>query len=113
MKKSTLQSLVSYLNGNAIDNLDEIREELNAELNRGAEKAQANRELYALAHDVAMSGLERSTNGVTAGELYEEIADELPEGFSKGKLQYALSRLWNDELNIVKEKGANLYALKA
>ena len=39
MKKSTLSTLVSYLNGETITNLDEIRAELEKELNKGAEKA--------------------------------------------------------------------------
>ena len=47
----------------------------------------------------------------TIGELYEAIEDELPEGFTKGKLQYAMTRLWVDE--IVKHEGKiNMYSKK-
>ena len=112
MKKSTMMSLVSYLNGETMINLDEIKAELIAELNRGAEKAQANRDLYAVAHDVVIAGLRDALAPVTIGELYESIKDSLPEGFAKGKVQYAVTRLWTDE--IVKTEGkVNTYSLKA
>ena len=39
-----MMALVSYLNGNTVDNIAEIKAELEAELNRGAEKAQKNRD---------------------------------------------------------------------
>ena len=113
MTKATLTALVNYLNGATIDNLDEIREELTAELNRNAVKAQANRELYALAHDAAMAGLKLANRPVTSSELYDEIAGDLPEGFTAGKLRYAMSRLWNDELERHSEgKGAATYTVR-
>lgn len=96
MKKSTMMSLVSYLNGETITNIDEIKQELEEELSRNAEKAQANRDLYAVAHDVVIAGLKICGCAVTASDLYAEIADDLPDGFTKGKLQYALSRMWDD-----------------
>ena len=112
MKKSTMQSLVSYLDAEVVTNLDEIRAELVAELTKGEAKAQANRDLYAQAHDVVMSGLAQATAPVTIGELYESIKGELPEGFSKGKVQYAITRLWADEVEKTEGK-VNTYALKA
>ena len=111
MKKVSLQSLVSYLNGETVDNIAEIKAEIEAELAKGAEKAQANRDLYASAHDAVMNGLRVAGKPVTIGELYDEIADELPEGFSKGKVQYAITRLWADE--VVKTEGkVNTYSVK-
>ena len=101
MKKATLKSLVSYLNGETVTNLDEIRDELVAELNKGEAKAQANRDLYAEAKDIVLNAL--SDTPVTIGELYDEVKGDLPEGFSKGKVQYAITRLWADE--VVKTEG--------
>ena len=110
MTKNTLTSLVNYLNGATVDNLDEIKAELEKELARGEEKAQVNRELYAQAHDVVMNGLARCGN-VTVTDLYNEIENELPEGFSKGKVQYALTHYWESE--VVKTEGKpNSYALR-
>jgi hypothetical protein len=104
MKKNTMMALVSYLNGNTVDNLDEIKAELEAELNKGAEKAQANRDLYASAHDVVIEALRTASAPVTIGELYEAVADELPDGMTKGKVQYAVTRLWVDEIAKVEGK---------
>lgn len=112
MKKSTMIALVSYLNGATVDNLDEIKAELEAELNRNAEKAAANRELYEAAKSVIFEGFRVAGTPVTIAELYEEIKDELPSGFSKSKVQYAVTRLWADE--IAKTEGKiNTYSLKA
>ena len=112
MKKASLQSLVNYLNGETVTNLDEIKAEIEAELGKGEAKAQANRDLYASAHDIVMNGLRMASVPVTIGELYESIADELPDGFSKGKVQYAITRLWADE--VVKTEGkVNTYSRKA
>ena len=111
MKKSTMQSLVDYLNGATINDLEKIKEELEAELNRNAEKAAANRELYESAKSVIFEGFRVAGTPVTIAELYEEIKDELPQGFSKSKVQYAVTRLWSDE--IVKTEGkTNTYTVK-
>lgn len=111
MKKSTLMSLVSYLNGETVTNLDEIKSELEAELNRNAEKAAANRELYDAAEAVTLAGLKRAGTNITVGELYDEIADELPDGFTRGKLNYALTRMWSDKVLVTSGK-PNTYSLK-
>lgn len=111
MKKSTMQSLVDYLNGATINDLEKIKEELEAELNRNAEKAAANRELYESAKSVIFEGFHVAGAPITIAELYEEIKDELPQGFSKSKVQYAVTRLWSDE--IVKTEGkTNTYTVK-
>ena len=111
MKKSTMQSLVDYLNGATINDLEKIKSELEAELNRNAEKAAANRELYESAKSVIFEGFRVAGTPVTIAELYEEIKDELPQGFSKSKVQYAVTRLWSDE--IVKTEGkTNTYTMK-
>ena len=34
---------------------------------------------------------------VTISELWEEIKGDMPEGFAKGKLQYAMTRMWKEE----------------
>ena len=58
-----------------------------------------------------MGGLRMATAPVTIGELFDFIESELPEGFSKGKVQYAITRLWADE--VVKTEGkVNTYSVK-
>ena len=101
MKKATMNTILSLIANIDTDEANAVRDELNAELNRGAEKAQANRDLYESAKEIVMENLDQTP--VTIGELYEAIEDKLPEGFSKGKLQYAVTRLWTAE--IVKIEG--------
>ena len=114
MKKSTMQTLVAFLatqNGLPSDVAD-AADEIKAELNRNAEKAAANRELYESAKSVVFEGFRRIGIPTTIAELYEEIKGELPQGFSKSKVQYAVTRLWSDE--IVKTEGkTNTYTVKA
>ena len=112
MKKSSLLSLVSFLNGEAVDNIAEIKAEIEAELSKGAEKAQANRDLYDKAHKVVIKAMSKLTAPAPISEIFAEVEGALPEGMTKGKLQYAVTRLWSDE--IVKTEGkVNSYSLKA
>ena len=104
MKKASLQSLVSYLNGETVDNIAEIKAEIEAELSRGEAKAQANRDAYAQAKDVILNAL--SDTPVTISEVYEEVKNDLPEGFTKSKVQYAITRLFADE--VVKHEGKEI-----
>ena len=110
MKKSTLSSIVALLNGEAVDTAA-LKAEVEAELNKGAEKAQANRDLYDAAHDAVIEVLRDATAPVTMSELYEAVEGNLPEGMTKGKVQYAVTRLWVDE--IAKTEGkVNSYSLR-
>ena len=111
MKKASLQSLVSFINDNAIEPLYGIRDEIVAELDKGAEKAQANRDLYDKAHDVVIKAMSKLTAPAPIAEIFAEVESTLPDGFTKGKFQYAVTRLWADE--IVKTEGkVNTYSLK-
>ena len=106
MKKSTLQSLVSYLDGEAVTNLDEIRAELEAELNRGKEKAEANKALYESYHVRVMNTLRDSTNPLSA----QEIADET--GIARGKVVYGLTNPWANEVVKDTTGKTTLYSIK-
>lgn len=112
MKKNTMQTLVDYfsvqdyLPSDVADAVDEIK----AELNRGAEKAQKNRELYESVKPIVWEGFRSAGVPVTISELFEEIKDKLPDGFGKSKVQYAVTRLWIGEL-VKKEGKVNAYTL--
>jgi predicted HTH transcriptional regulator len=92
MKKSTLVSLVNYLDGQTVTNLDEIKAELEAELNKGKEKADANRALYEEYHEKVVNALRATPTGVTA----QDLADET--GISRGKIVYGLTRMWTADI---------------
>lgn len=108
MKKTTLSAIYSALKG--IDFDAELLAEVEKELNRGEEQKAKNAELYEQAKPIVLGVL--SDNPATIGEIYDEIADELPDGFTKGKVQYAITRLWADEVTKVEGK-TNGYCRKA
>lgn len=105
MRKTTIETLIAYLNGETVTNLDEIKTELETELNRGKAKADANRAVYADIHDAVIAALKSATEPVTA----QELADET--GFAKGKIVYGLRNYWADEVEKIEGK-VNSYTLK-
>lgn len=106
MKKNTMTTIANYIKN--VPELANEYAELAAELAKGEAKAQANRDLYAAAHDVVMAHL--SDTPVTVTELFAACGDELPEGMSKGKIQYAILNYWASEVvKIENPKGANQY----
>lgn len=105
MKKVTIETLVAYLNGETVTNLDEIKAELEAELTKGKAKADANRAVYEEIHDAVIEVLKSANNPVTA----QELADET--GYAKGKIVYGLRNYWANEVEKTEGK-VNTYALK-
>ena len=105
MKKSSLQSLVSYLNGENVENIAEIKAEIEAELAKGKAKADANREVYTEIHDKVIEVLSGMTTPVTA----QDIADET--GIARGKIVYGLKNYWADEVVVDATGKANTYRL--
>ena len=98
MKKATMNTILSLISTIDTPEAEAVRAELTAELNKGAEEKARNAELYESAKAVVMGELSTATEAVTISELYEAVEDKLPEGFTKGKLQYAVTRLWKDEI---------------
>lgn len=110
MKRNTIQSLVSYLNGETVTNLDEIKAELVAELNKDAEAKAAKDATYDAAWDVVREVLTMTTAPLTVAEITEEAAANLPDGFGKGRVLYGLNHQWANF--IVKIEGKpNTYRL--
>ena len=101
-----MKSLVAYLNGEAVTNIAEIKAELEAELAKGEAKAQANRDAYSIAHDVVIAHMNDTPQTVAA--IFEACKGELPNGFSKSKVQYGLTNYWNTEV-IKHDNGKNPY----
>lgn len=101
MKKDTLARIYNTLKDINFTNKDEVLAELTKEINRGADAKAKNLEVYESFHDILIGTL--SDSPATCGEIYEAIEKELPDGVTKGKVQYALTHLWQDE--IVKIEG--------
>ena len=100
MKKATFEAIKTALTNFGYDNAD-VLAELDKEINKGAEAKAKNAEAYDAIHDIVVGTL--TAVPVTCAELYESIEGDLPMGMTKGKVQYALTHLWQDE--IVKIEG--------
>lgn len=97
MKKSTLESIRNYLNGDDTIDLTILREEINAEWERTTAKSRANTKLYNTAHDIVMA-CTVWTEPMMVKELWPIIEADMPEGFTPSKLQYAFREKWADEV---------------
>ena len=101
MKKITLETIYDALTTFGYDDA-EILGEIQKELNKGQAKKDANAAAYEAMHDVIIGSL--SDTPVTCTELYDSIESDLPMGTTKGKVQYALTHLWQDEIVVVSGK---------
>ena len=109
MKKTTLSSNLTPTANIDTPEANEVRETLTAELNKGAERKAQTAELYEAVKPIVFGVL--TDTPATIAEIFDEIESELPDGFTKSKLQYAITRLWKDEIAKVEGK-VNGYALK-
>jgi len=100
MKKSIYLTIKDALTNFGYDN-KEVMDALNAEINKGEDAKAKNAEAYESIHSLIVDTL--SDTPVTCGELWEAIEKDVPSGITKGKVQYALTHLWQDE--IVKIEG--------
>lgn len=110
MKKSTLESIRNYLNGDETIDLSILREEVNAEYDRLNAKAQANRNAYDVAKEIAFNVM--GDKPMTVKEIFA-ASDKWPQGFSAAKVQYALLNYWRED--VVKHdngKSAFTYTVK-
>ena len=99
MKKTSLSAIYTALT--AIDFDKDILAELETELNKDKARKDANVQAYEDVKEFIFDVL--SDTPATCGEIYDALKDKLPVGFGKGKVQYALTHLWQDE--IVKIEG--------
>ena len=110
MKKATMNAIIATLNAIDFENKDAIMAELNAEVNRGVEAKAAKTAEYDAVKDVILGALTETP--ATIAEIFDAVKDELPQGFTRNKVQYAITRLWADE--VAKFEGKpNTYAIKA
>ena len=108
MKNTTYTTVYAFLTANGFDN-EEILAEFEKEINRSAEAKQAKEALYAQAKDVVLQAMD---SPATIGEIFDVVESELPSDFTKGMLQYAITRLWKDDIDKTEGK-VNTYARKA
>ena len=95
MKKNVFEAIHNYLNGDETVDLSMVREEVNAEWERMNTKREGNKAVYAAAEKVLLDALTDTPQ--TSREIFD--ANVWPDGFTVGKLNYALRAMWADEVN--------------
>ena len=110
MKNTTYATVYSFLTANGFDNA-EILAEFEKEINRNAAIKQEKETMYAKAKPIVLGVMDAPA---TITEIFEAVKDDvdLPDGFTKGNLQYAVTRLWKDEIEKTEGK-VNTYSRKA
>ena len=97
MKKSIYLTIKDALTNFGYDN-KEVMDALNAEINKGEDAKAKNAEAYESIHSLIVDSLPDNGSFVTCTELWEAIEKNVPSGITKGKVQYALTHLWQDEI---------------
>lgn len=114
MKKNTMIALHTIAkSAAAIDSLKQLFPgldisttfaEVEAEYAKNCAKSEANAKAYAAAKVPVFAVL--SDTPQTVKDIFAAAEDDLPEGFSPNKIQWALLNLWNDEVKAI-DNGKN------
>ena len=109
MTLSTLTALRTLTtNPTMLSELDAEIARVTKAADRKTAASEAKAVAYAEAKGVVVDALRDIGTPVTAAELFEEIEDALPEGFTKGKMVYGMTRLWVDVIT----KEGSTYSLR-
>ena len=98
MKKNTITALYNYFvkNDDTID-LSAVVEDIRTEYEKSAAKVNAKMDAYEQAKPIVLSAIADAP--LTVKDIFAVCEDELPDGFSASKIQYALLHYWNDEVD--------------
>ena len=99
MKKTTLETISKVLHDipGFADGFPGVLEDLDAELNKGAEEKAMRAAAYEGIHRIVVDNL--SETPITCADLFTEIGSEImAKGMTRSNLQYALNNLWQDEI---------------
>ena len=95
MKKTTLENIRNYLNGDTTIDLTALRDEVNAEYEKLAGKAREKANAYEIAKPIVFGVM---GDPMTVKEIYAKCANDLPDGFTAAKIQYAFLHYWSNEI---------------
>ena len=96
MTNASLNTIYTVLSAVDFENKETVLAEVYKDLHRNDEIKAKKAETYDALHDIIINALDETP--VTCGELYESIEGNLPDDVSRGKVQYALTHLWQDEI---------------
>ncbi len=111
MTKNTMTTIYAALSTIDFENKDTVMAELEKELNRGQAEREAKAQAYEAAWDAICSVFALTSTPLTVAEIFEQAEGDLPEGFTKGKVQYGLTHNWADRVTKTEGK-VNTYSMK-
>ena len=97
MKKNTLTALYNYFvkSDDTID-LTAVVEDIRAEYEKSAAKVSAKMDAYEQAKPIVLSAI--ADTALTVKDIFAVCENDLPDGFTAHKIQYALLNYWCDEV---------------
>ena len=111
MKKNTIVALYNYfVNSDDTVDLSTAVEDIRAEYERTAAKAQATANAYDTAKPIVLGVI--TDNPMTVKDIYAACEDSLPEGFTSHKIQYGLIHYWVDDV-VKHDNGKNPFTYSA
>lgn len=102
MTNASLNTIYTVLSSVDFENKETVLAEVYKDLHRNDEVKAKKAQAYDALHDIIVGALDETP--VTCAELYESIEDKLPSGATRGKVQYALTHLWKDEIKTIPGK---------
>ena len=97
MKKNTISTLYTYfVKNDTTVNLSTAIEDIRAEYEKSAEKVNAKMTAYEQAKPIVFAAIADAP--LTVKDIFAACEDNLPDGFTASKIQYALLHYWNDEV---------------
>lgn len=111
MKKSTLESIRNYLNGDTTVDLSVLTEEVNAEWERLTAKSEEKKSERGEVADIVLTTLADATDAMTAQEIFD--ACEMPQDYKVRQLTWLLTHDLADKVERIENgRKALKYKLK-
>lgn len=102
MTNASLNTIYTVLSSVDFENKETVLAEVYKDLHRNDEIKAKKAESYEALHDIIVGALDETP--ITCSELYDSIENKLPDDVKRGKIQYALTHLWQDEIKKIPGK---------
>ena len=97
MKNATMTAIYTALTNYGFEDKD-IMTELYNEIHRNDSAKAEKAKVYEVAKPIVFGVFAQTDAPLTIAEIWEAMEDEAPEGFTKGKLSYAIAHQWAPEV---------------
>ena len=111
MTKETMNTIYAVLNTVDFEDKPAVMEALEKELHKN-DRVKAEKEaMYAEAKAVVLDTIRVAGVPVTVAEIFDSCESNLPDGFTKNKINYGLTHYWADAVEKIEGK-VNSYRVK-